>query len=181
MSSWVGFLRGINVGGHRKLPMADLRELHANLGHTNVVTYIASGNVVFGAEGKAKTIAEDLTSAIQDRFGYDVPVVVLPKKDLNQIADSSPFTPPEIDPKKIGIAFTHGKIPAAAKKVPTDHFGANDRMVVGDGAVYLHYPNGMSESKMSAGSLEALLGVPCTVRNWNTTVKMVDLLAGHQP
>ena len=66
--SWVALIRGINVGGHRKLPMAELRALCTELGWRNVQTYIQSGNIVFQVQGDPVTIKSALEEAIKNRF-----------------------------------------------------------------------------------------------------------------
>src|SRR6476469_8639107 len=76
MASQIALLRGINVGGHRKVPMAQLRALAEELGFANVRTYVASGNLVFDGEGTGAALEARLERAIEHRFGFPVDVIV---------------------------------------------------------------------------------------------------------
>lgn len=88
----IALLRGINVGGHNKLPMADLRDLFHQLGHTNVATYVQSGNVVFTSDTSDQpTLVRAITTAIHDRFAYDVPVIVRTTEQLAAVAATHPL------------------------------------------------------------------------------------------
>ncbi len=85
----VAVLRGINVGGHRKLPMAELRALATELGLQNVETYVQSGNLVF--DGPGTGVSERLTGAIRDRYGFAVPVIVRTGRELAAIVADCPL------------------------------------------------------------------------------------------
>ena len=102
MATHVALLRGINVGGNNKVPMADLRALVADLGHTDVSTYIQSGNVLFTALASAECadVARAITAAIAERLGVTAPVVVVTREELGQIHAANPF-PDEPDPKRV--------------------------------------------------------------------------------
>src|SRR5262245_43556660 len=89
MPRHVALLRGVNVGGARKLPMAQLRALLESMGHEDVVTYIQSGNVVFTAK-KAIT-ATSLEAAIEKEFELDVPVMLRTPAELARILRENPF------------------------------------------------------------------------------------------
>ncbi|MAP55438.1 MAG: hypothetical protein CL605_11100, partial [Altibacter sp.] len=82
--NYIAFLRGINVGGHKKILMADLRLLFESLGYTQVRTYIQSGNVLFSAE-REKGLAENISEAIQIKYGWEVPVIVKTAEALRTI------------------------------------------------------------------------------------------------
>jgi len=93
MNTYIALLRGINVGGHKKVPMAELRELLSKSGFGNVQTYIQSGNVILeSSEGQINSIEEQIKKVILDYFGFDVPVIVKTNDDLQAIFDTCPFT-----------------------------------------------------------------------------------------
>ena len=92
MASHVALLRGINVGGRNRVPMAELREVVSSLGHTGVTTYIQSGNVLFStAESDTAKLAAALEAAIADAFGLASSVVVLSRDELAGILESNPY------------------------------------------------------------------------------------------
>jgi len=108
MPTHVALLRGINVGGNNKIAMADLRDVVASLGHTEVSTYIQSGNVLFTArEGPAAAttaLAADLERAIEKAFGLRLRVVVLSRAELAQVISDNPYQA-EPNPKCVHAMF----------------------------------------------------------------------------
>ena len=102
---WVALLRGINVGGHRKLPMAELRGLLDGLGYADIATYIQSGNAVFTAAAEEPAIVEAVNAAILDRFGFEVPVILRGADELASIAAGHPFADAEPDEAKLHVMF----------------------------------------------------------------------------
>jgi uncharacterized protein (DUF1697 family) len=87
----LALLRGINVGGRNKLPMAELRALASGMGYTEVATYIASGNLLFSAVGSDADASAELADAIIDRFGFAVDVVVVSAEVARRAASDHPF------------------------------------------------------------------------------------------
>lgn len=94
MTTYAALLRGVNVSGHKRINMADLRTSCEAVGLTRVQTYLQSGNVVFGAtQSDPRTLASALRARIAKDFGHDVEVLVLSAKDLNRAAESNPLWP----------------------------------------------------------------------------------------
>src|SRR5579863_6045270 len=109
MASHVALLRGINVGGNNKVPMAQLREVVTSLGHAGVTTYIQSGNVLFTtAEADTAKLAAGLEAAITGSFGVKSSVVVLSRDELAQILDRNPYQD-EPNPKFVHVVFLNGE------------------------------------------------------------------------
>lgn len=173
MTKYACFLRGINVGGHRKIPMADLRRLI--VGKTSdicVRTYIASGNAVFAAEGSKKALAMMLRNAIQESFGFDVPVLLLHAKEMRDVLAACPWPQSQGHLAHGYLCFDAPKLDLAAVEVlriPTETVTVIGR------TVWLHAPDGVGQSKLAA-KMEKLIGVGATARNLNTLRKMVDML-----
>ena len=90
MKTYIALLRGINVGGHKKLKMADLKSMMEELGFQNVVTYIQSGNVVFSAK-EEKDLSDNISNGIAEKFGYEVPVLVKTADEIAQILKNCPL------------------------------------------------------------------------------------------
>jgi uncharacterized protein (DUF1697 family) len=173
MPRYVALLRGVNVGGKNKVPMAELRAACEALGHTEVSSYIQSGNLVFTT---AKSITPNgLEAAIASEFGIDIHVVLRTEQELEQVVKANPFA--GVDLSKVHVGFMADK-PAAAKVKTLDA----DRFVPEEFALrgcelYLHLPNGMGRSKLPA-YLDRQLEIPTTVRNWNTVTALLDLARG---
>lgn len=172
----VALLRGINVGGRHKVAMADLRDVAASLGFDNPITFIQSGNLVFDTDLDQAAIVTALDDALEDRFGFEVPVVVRSAAELGAVADAYLLARPDSDPKLLMVAFLD-QVPAmdvasvidAADYLP-------DRFVAADRDIYLDYPNGSARSKLNQALLEQRLGVRATLRNWNTILKVLGLV-----
>jgi uncharacterized protein (DUF1697 family) len=172
MPTYVALLRGVNVGGARKLPMKELVPALEELGLEDVETYIQSGNVVFrGPTGKAK-LTTQLEQAIEQRFGLDVTVMLRTAAELKKLVGANPYVD---DVANVHVAFLDRKPAAAAvKKLDPDRSPPDELTVVGT-EVYLHFPNGYGRTKLGGDYLERVLGVRATARNWRTVTKLLEL------
>lgn len=170
MPRCVGLLRGVNVGGKNKLSMAELRALLESLDHTNVSTFIQSGNILFTT---AKPITEkSLESAITKQFGINPSVMLRTPQELRKIVKSNPFG--GVDPAKLHVGFMAKKPAAAAvAKLDGERF-LPDEFAIRGREIYFHLPNGMGRTKLPP-YLDRQLEIPTTVRNWNTVNKLVEL------
>lgn len=167
---YIAILRGINVGGHRKLPMAALRALLTNLGYENVQTYIQSGNVIFISEEQdQKKIATSITKTIKETYDYDVPVLVKTIAQWKKAIQNNPFTIDDIT--KYSITFLSETPP----NVEIDINSKDDRFVIIDTEIYLHCPNGFGRSKLDNSLFERKLNVQATNRNLKTVQKLLVL------
>ena len=165
--TYVVFLRGINVGGAGKLPMADLRALCERAGLAKVRTYIQSGNVICESSVDETALLETLDAALTKRIGKRVPVAVRTADELATVVADNPF--PDAEPTKVGVLFLMkpvGKGFLAGVSTTTD-----DELRLGKREVYIHYPNGMGQTKLKLPK-EAAEG---TVRNLNTVRKLAEM------
>ena len=172
---WVALLRGINVGGHHKVPMADLRELLARVGFTDVRTYIQSGNVVFRSPEVtgAEPIAAAISDAIDAEFGFRVPVVARPLDEIVHIAESHPGDRGDVAPTSLLVVVLDGDTDADAQPDPEPF--EPDRWTLGPREVYVTYPNGQGRSKLTIDRFERAFGVTAAARNLNTLRAIVEL------
>lgn len=172
MQTYISFLRGINVGGHRKILMADLKDLYVALGFEQIVSYIQSGNVVFETpETDTKKLEHMISDAIQKQYGYDVACVIRTCADIQKVLQNNPFS----DEEYVHVAFLQGLPESAHVDALCSVDVSPDRFkVVGD-HVYLCYQHKCHASKLQNHLLEKKLGVLATVRNWKTCNKMLDL------
>lgn len=187
MATHVALLRGINLGGRNRVAMADLRALVTGLGHTDVSTYIQSGNVLFtarpGAPEDTSALAAELAGAIASDLDVTAPAVVLTREELAAAVEANPFGD-EPDPKRVHAVFRSGpasqdlldRIAAAVEAVAAK--GSRDTAVSLGRVLYLHTPDGFGRSDLAA-ALVRLTAPPeagtGTARNWATTVKLLAL------
>jgi uncharacterized protein (DUF1697 family) len=171
----VALLRGINVGGHRRVPMVELRDIAGALGFGDPVTYIQSGNLVFDTDLDEEASVTALATALADRFGFDVSVVVRSAADVVAVAASHPFAGLDLEPKSLMVAFLDRAptVDVAAAIDPDSYLP--DRFTVEGREVYLAYPNGSGRSKLNHTLLERRLQVGATVRNWPTVTTLAAL------
>ncbi|MGW0707151.1 DUF1697 domain-containing protein [Streptomyces sp. NPDC002643] len=178
MTTYAALLRGINVGGSKKVPMADLRALLTGLGHDAVATYLQSGNAVFTTDtGDEDSLAADITAAIEQRFGFTVDVLVRDHAYLEAVRRDCPYPATELEGKQLHVTYF-------SQPVDADRFAGLDRQAflpeefsLGDRALYLYAPDGLGRSKLAeALSKPRLLkGLIATSRNWNTVAKLAEL------
>jgi uncharacterized protein (DUF1697 family) len=171
---WVALLRGINVGGHSTVPMAGLKQLFEDAGFESVRTYINSGNVVF--DGAAKPDAAALEASVQKTFGVAAAVVVRSAAELAKVAGSHPFGD---DTSNSFVAFLAERPDRGAARRLRELDAGEDGYVLKAKELYVRYPNGQRNAKLTAARLERALGVPATMRNWNTVTKLVELSCGE--
>lgn len=176
MSRWVALLRGVNVGRSNRLPMAGLRTTAADLGWSDVATYIQSGNVVFTATGDETTFAACLSAAVRERHGLTVGVVVRPAAEVARIAEAHPALGGDIDPKFLQVMLLDREPTAAdAGAVASDAFEP-DTWALDGREVYATYPAGSGRSKLTIEVFERAWGVTATGRNVNTMRKLAALV-----
>ncbi|MFF9280247.1 DUF1697 domain-containing protein [Streptomyces griseosporeus] len=175
---YAALLRGINVGGSRKLPMADLRALLEELGHTRVRTYLQSGQAVFGAErGDEESLAAGLARAIEKRFGFAVDVLVRDHAYLAAVADACPFPADSLEPKQLHVTYFSAPVtPERFAEIDQAAFRPEE-FRLGDRALYLYVPDGLGRSKLAEvlSRPRVTKGLTATSRNWNTVRKLVEL------
>ena len=188
MPSHVGLLRGINVGGRNKLAMAGLRRVVGSLGHTEVTTYIQSGNVLFNtADTKTSTanLARAMELAIAEQLEVHPAVVVVARNAMRQVVRDNPFAH-ESNPKAIHAVFlpsehTPDDTAAVAAAVARARAkGRRDDAILAGHTLYMWTPDGMGRSELAAqlnrvgsSGAAALTG---TARNWATVTKLAELL-----
>ena len=177
-TTYAALLRGINVGGSRKVPMADLRTLMEDLGHGGVRSYLQSGQAVFTAgRGDEDTLAAELTEAIEKRFGFPVDVIVRDHAYLKAIADNCPFPAAQLEAKQLHVTYFSAPVDAGRFAEIDQPAYLPEEFRLGDRALYLYAPNGLGRSKLAEQLSRPRLnkGVIATSRNWNTVVKLVEM------
>ncbi|HTA79109.1 MAG TPA: DUF1697 domain-containing protein [Terracidiphilus sp.] len=177
MPTYVILLRAVNVGSTGKLPMADFRKLLADAKCVNVETYIQSGNAVVEAKCTAASLAKTVAAALAKYMGSPVPVIVRTHGELERIIAENPFSAEAaVDGARVHAVFLSAAPPPAKSKdldqIVTKYPARRDRYHLAGDTLYLHLPDGAGESKFTAQSVDRILGVTGTARNWNTVLKL---------
>ena len=180
-SRFVVLLRGINVGGKNRVPMAELRAGLTAAGFGDVSTYIQSGNVLLNAAAGSETkISTKVAATVQDEFGITVPVVVRPAEVWPAVMAANPFPQAAEEPKLLHVYFCdQAPDGQAVADFEAWQEGPEKFQAIGR-ELYVWYTEGASRSKLTGAVLERKLGVTTTARNWSTVLKLADLL-GFDP
>ncbi len=174
MLTYIALLRGINVGGHKKVPMAELRELLTSFGLKNVKTYIQSGNVIFQSLGNDnKALEKQIKQSILDHFGFDVSVLVKTRAQLKKIFDDCPFP----EEKKVNSYF------AVLSEIPNEDLVneackktyENEEYKILNNCLYFYCAKGYGKAKFNLNFFERKLNVNATSRNYNTLNKLLGM------
>ena len=171
MRTFVALLRGVNVGGAKRVPMADFRKLLAGLGYSEVATLLNSGNAVFrGEAGPTREHAARIAAAIARKLKVEVPVIVKTGRELATIVKQNPFSTPGDAHSRFPVAFTQARAELAGLRKLEALLQPGEQFAIGEHAAYLHCGQGILKSK--AG--EALAGKfrMATTRNLATTLKL---------
>jgi uncharacterized protein (DUF1697 family) len=179
MHTYLILLRGINVGGKNKIPMAELKLFLEEQGCTNVTTYIQSGNVILQSNLDAKALNQKIEEHLPKEFKLDssiIKVLVLTKEELQQIVNNRP-TGFGDQPEKYhsDAIFLIGTKAAQAMPVFSPREGV-DKVWPGDGVIYSQ----RLSAQRTKSRLSKIVGTPAyqsmTIRNWNTTTKLLEML-----
>jgi len=173
---WAALLKGVNVGGNRKLPMAELRALVEDLGFGEAKTLLASGNVVFAANGDAAAVEAKLEAALA-KHGCTTEVLVRDAADLRAIIAANPYADAARDhPNHLLVFFHREPFPGGLiEKIPELYQGP-ERLHAAGRELYVDFPENIGESKLLPAMAKAKFPKLSTGRNWNTVTKLVALL-----
>lgn len=168
-------LRGVNVGGKHRLPMAELASMVSALGGERVQTFIQSGNVVCRLSPEAAAgVAEELAGAIGARFGFSAPVVVRSAEALEAALAAYPWDVPE-DQRYIAFLADQPTRERVAALDPDRSPG--DRFQVIGADLHMHLPRGVADTKLTSAWMDRQLATVATGRNWRTSLAIAALLA----
>ena len=175
MTTFIALLRGVNVGKAKRVPMAGFRALLCDLGYTDVVTLLNSGNAVFRAtKGASAQHAADIASALASQLNVDVPVIVKSAAELSAIIAANPITATAPDHARFLVAFTQDPASLRSLSAIEPLVMPSEQFVVGQHAAYLLCTDGILDSK-AGKALVGKGGQLVTSRNWATTLKLQAL------
>ena len=174
----VALLRAVNLGGHNKVPMADLRALLADVGFEQPRSLLQSGNVVFGAEGRTtRDIEALLEKEAEKRLGLSTAFFVRTASEWASLVDANPFPQEaESDPSHLVVLAAKDAPNAAALSALRKAIRGRETVDAVGRQAYVVYPDGIGRSKLTTTVIERHLGTRVTGRNWNTTLKLLAML-----
>jgi uncharacterized protein (DUF1697 family) len=179
MATHIALLKGVNIGGHKTIAMADLRKLCARLGFGEARTLLQSGNLVFrGSARKGAALERQLEEVVEKRLGIRTDVFVRDAKEWKAIVARNPFTSEaRSDPSHLAVMFL-GKAPQAGEvEALREAIAGPEQIRIIGREAYIYYPNGFARSRVTNVLIEKKLGARATGRNWNTVLKLEALVS----
>lgn len=174
---FVGLLRGINVSGRNLIPMAELRSLCEDLKWKGVQTYIQSGNLIFATDGAPAEIERQLEQSITKRFGHSVPAIVRAASDWPSYIKTNPMAEAcKISAKSVMLVLSKNPPKPDAEQALQERAVNGERVLAAGNALWIHFADGVATSKLSPALLDRLIGSTATARNWNTVLKINELI-----
>ena len=176
MNTYIALLRGINVSGQKKIPMAELRKLLSDSGFKNVQTYIQSGNAIFQSSEENKSVLENtIQKAVLSHFGFDVPILVRTETEIQNILETCPF----FEEKKTNSYFSLLHSIPNKSLIEETHLISypNEEFHITNHCVYFFSSAGYGNAKCNNNFFERKLKVSATTRNYKTMVKLLSLCA----
>jgi uncharacterized protein (DUF1697 family) len=176
MPKMIVLLRGINVGGNRKLPMAELRDAARAAGIDDIETYIQSGNLVFTAPtpAKAETAIEDL---VEQRFGMKIEAIARSATQWATYAKGSPFADADERGNIIHLGLSKKPPEADVATKLAERAKHGEQIVVEGDAIWIDFKDGVRDTKLSPSLLDRIAGSTVTMRNWRTVRKLAEMVA----
>jgi uncharacterized protein (DUF1697 family) len=175
MTIYIALLRGINVGKHNRIKMADLKILLEALGLTKVKTYIQSGNVLFESIDDSPQLRQRLEDEISKTFGFQVPIILRTAEEYEQMVRDCPYSMNSLkEGESIQLAFLANEPSQEKIEYLCNYESGPDECFIKGKEVYLFLRQSILDSKLAAQLPK--LGVPATVRNWKTVIKLSTML-----
>ncbi len=176
MQTYIIFLKGINVGGHNPVNMANLKKVLAEREFENVRTYINSGNILLDSPKGRDWVYEQTDQVLIQNFGIKVALFVKTAEELTGIIEKNPFDQlKETDFKKRAIVMLSQKIEPSRMKVFKDEGKVDENYYLIDDLLFVYYHNGFGKTKFTTDYMERKLHIQTTGRNWNTMLKLADM------
>ena len=172
----ISLLRGVNLGGNKLVPMADLRSLCTGLRLRNAQTHLQSGNVVFCCnDTDVGKVSERIAAAIERKFGFHVDVLTRTPAELEDVIARNPFARAKgIEPSKLLVHFLPQSMEKQTREKLLQLNGGPEEIRLGDREFYVYFPEGQGRSRLQA-SLDRILKKTSTARNWNTVTRLFQI------
>jgi uncharacterized protein (DUF1697 family) len=180
MPAYLALFRAVNVSGHNIIKMEHLRKVMETEGYKNVATYIQSGNVVFSTDENDKAkIKREIETLLYREYGHDVFNFILDEAELQQAIKNNPYTGPEPEPqgvKKYFVTFLSADATVQGLDQMKKYNRSDDEFKATGSVMYLKLSRSAADSKLTNSFIESKMSLKSTTRNWNTTLKLLEML-----
>lgn len=177
MRTHVALLRGINVGGNKKVKMAELKAMLEELGMESPATLLQSGNVVFGSKEKEDALERLLEKETEERLGVKCGYFVRTAKEWEKLIAANPFPAmAKDDPSHLLVIFLRESPDAEAVKKVQEAIEGPEVIRIEGNHLFVTYPDGIGTSTLPKTPGWTKLGAIGTGRNWNTVLKLGEML-----
>lgn len=177
MPAYIAMLRGINIGSSKRVEMVRLKKMFEDLGFKNVRTYIQSGNVVFEGRGTVPGLAAKIDKGMMKEFGFSALIMMRTEDEMAQAIDNNPFVKQsQKNPAYVHVCFLSDAPAAEAVKALHTLGTKNEQVKRVGNEVYVYHVDGLGKAKvLNHGVLERVLRVKVTMRNWNTSSRLLEM------
>ena len=175
MARCVAFLRGINLGRQRRVPMGELRDVLERAGYGEVRTLLQSGNVVLSSGVGPRALERKLAKTLSGEFGFEIQVIVRTRDELAEIVDRDPFAGEADDPARYQVSLLSAKPDPKGVQSLQAAVALPERVAVSGREVYAWHPGGVGRSELAKLINDRQLGVGVTARNWRTLTRLLDM------
>lgn len=177
MTSVICMLRGVNVGGHNKIKMTELRDLCLSLNLEEARTFIQSGNVVFRTKDRnLKAIGKNIGDGIEKQFGFRPAVILRTAAEMRSVIERNPFASrKDVEPNKLLVWFLAAEPTAEARAKVLAMPPVPEELHIDKSELYIYFPNGMARPKLSLPAVDRALKILGTGRNWNSVLKLMAM------
>lgn len=166
--------RGINIGRHNRVPMAELRSALVAEGYSEVATVLQSGNVILTADsGDPGEVAHRVRRLLSDRFKVNVPCLARTADQVREVVERNPLREVATDPSRYLVNFLSEQPDPRTVEALLEEDHGRQVMAVENTEAYVWTPEGVKAMTLSHSYLQKRLGVVATARNWNTILKIV--------
>lgn len=174
---YIVLLRGINVGGHKKIKMTDLKNLLESFNFKNVKTYLQSGNVVLDDDTmEPAKLVDCIEKIIAENFGFSVKIIIRTVEELKQIIRNNPFTRESgIEADMLYVMLLSERPEASSILFIDVKKEENERFLIVSKEIYLYLPNGAGNTKLNNAIFEKILKTAATSRNWRTINNLLGI------
>jgi len=177
MTVMISMLRGVNIGGHHKIKMEELRALYHALKLRDVESHIQSGNVVFRTtESNSARLGRQIEDSIEKKHGFRPSVILRTPAEFRDVIARNPFANrKEMDPSKLAVIFLEGDPGKEIREKVLAVKADPEELRMEGRELYVYFPNGMARPKLSIPAIERIMKTPSTGRNLNTVRKLLEI------
>jgi len=173
---YIALLRGINVSGRNKVPMKELESVCHQLNWKDVKTHLQTGNIIFTAEDVKQQLEQNLEKAIEEHFGFHIPVIICRSSALITLVEQTPFIEQVAESSsKVLLYLTKKAIEKNALEYLQERAKAEEQVFIQEKSIWIFFPNGVGSSKLTPSVIDRAVGSTATGRNWNTVTKIQNI------